>query len=310
MRPNMLTAAALGLILLGPPALAQTEQEASGEATKEAAAADEQTAADYSVGTPIAEVDGTALTLGELISIRQELPQQYQQMPDKVLFDGILEQMIDQFLLAEAAREKGLDESPAVEITLRNQERAILADAYLRQELAKRATEERLQELYEERYIAAEPEDEVKAAHILVETEEKAKKLKAELDAGADFAELAKEHGTDGTKSRGGDLGWFVKSDMVPAFAEVAFDMEPGTISDPVQTDFGWHLIKVEDRRQRTPPELAEVRSELMQEVVRNAQVAIVEELRAETSVEKPEGPVPPEAIRADGLLEPEEAGQ
>ena len=297
----MLTAAALGLLLLGPPALAQSSEEPAGEGGAEAA--------DYGLDTPLAEVDGTALTLGELISIRQQLPQQYQAVPDEVLMEGITQQMIDQFLLAEAAREAGLDERPDVAITLRNQERAVLSDAYLRAEIEQLDLEARVEELYQERYVAAEPEDEVHARHILVETEEKAEELKAELEAGADFAALAEEHGTDGTRTRGGDLGWFVRSDMVPEFADAAFAMEPGTVSDPVQTDFGWHLIKVEDRRPRTPPELDEVRSELMQEAVRNAQVAVVEELRSEADVQKLEA-VPPEAIRADELLEPGQSGQ
>ncbi len=310
MRPTMLTAAALGLILLGPPALAQTDQDTDQESDQPAASEAAEQAADYGLDTPLAEVDGTALTLGEMISIRRELPEQYQSVPDEVLFEGILEQMIDQYLLAEAARASGIDEDPAVEITLRNQRRAILADAYLRRELERLATEERVEELYRERYVEGEPEAEIKAAHILVETEERAKELKAELDAGADFAELAQEHGTDATRNRGGDLGWFAKTDMVPGFAEAAFAIEPGSVSDPVQTQFGWHLIKVEDRRQRTPPELAEVRDDLMQEVIRNAQSTVVEELRAAASVEKPEPAVPPGAIRADDLLRPEQAAE
>ena len=304
MKSHALRAAVLGLLLVAPPALAQTDESGETSAGGEAGEQESAAPADYGLETPLAEVNGTALTLGELIAIRRDLPDQYQALPNKVLLDGIVEQMIDQYLLAEAAREAGIDERPAVEISLRNQRRAILADAYLQAELGKRVTDERVRALYEERYVEAEPEDEVHAYHILVETEEEADEIKAKLDEGADFSELAKEHGTDGTAQRGGDLGWFVQSDMVPEFAEKAFAMEPGTISEPVQTDFGWHIIKLEDRRPRTPPEFEEVRQELMQEVVRNAQVAVVEELRAEADIEKPEAPVPPEAIRAEDLLE------
>lgn len=307
MKSHALRAAALGLVLLGAPALAQTDE--SGEAGAGGEAGEQESAggtapADYGLDTPLAEVNGTELTLGDLIVIRRDLPEQYQALPNKVLLEGILEQMIDQYLLAEAARAEGIDERPAVAISLRNQQRAILADAYLTAEVESRVTEERVRETYEERYVQGEPEDEVHAYHILVETEEEADEIKAKLDAGADFGELAEEHGTDGTAQRGGDLGWFVQSDMVPEFAEKVFAMEPGTISEPVKTSFGWHIIKLEDRRPRTPPEFEEVRAELRQEAVRNAQVAIVEELRAEADIEKPEAPVPPAAVRAEDLLE------
>ena len=108
----------------------------------------------------------------------------------------------------------------------------------------------------------------MRAGHILVETEEKAKDLKSQLDAGADFAALAAEHGTDGTAQRGGDLGWFVHSEMVPEFADAAFAMEPGTISDPVKSAFGWHLIKLDERRDRPAPALEEVKDALLGEVI------------------------------------------
>jgi peptidyl-prolyl cis-trans isomerase C len=295
----MVVPALAGLILGAGAALAQTaEPPAEQPATP---------AADFAIDTPLAEVNGTTLTLGELIAIRRELPEQYQALPDEVLMGGILEQMIDQMLLAEAASAAGLDQRPAVAMSLVNQRRAILADAYLSAEVAKRATPEAVEALYNERYVEAEPVDEVKAGHILVESEELAREIKAQLDAGGDFAELAKEHGTDGTKSRGGDLGWFVHSDMVPEFADAVFAMQPGTVSDPVKTAFGWHIIKLDERRPRAAPALEEVRAELEQEVARNAQVAIVEELRAKAQIEKPEAGPPPAAIRADGLLEPAE---
>jgi peptidyl-prolyl cis-trans isomerase C len=143
----------------------------------------------------------------------------------------------------------------------------------------------------------------VHAGHILVEAEEKAKELKAQLDGGADFAALAAEHGTDGTAQRGGDLGWFVRSDMVPEFADAAFVMEPGTISDPVKTAFGWHIIKLDERRDRAAPPLEEVQNELMGEVIQQAQVAIVEGLRAQSTIVMPDPPLPPQSIRDDEML-------
>ncbi|HUS54511.1 MAG TPA: peptidylprolyl isomerase [Thermohalobaculum sp.] len=285
----------LGLILSGPLGLAQT--------TEPVAPATEY-AGGYAVGSALAEVNGVTLTLGELIAIRRALPEQYQSLPDEVLFSGIVDQIIDQMLLAEAARTAGLDKRPAVALNLLNQQRAILADAYLRREVSTRASPEVVEALYKERYLDAPPEQEVRAAHILVEAEEKAAELKAQLDGGADFVALAAEHGTDGTASKGGDLGWFVKSDMVPEFADAAFAMEPGTTSAPVQTPFGWHIIKLEERRDRPAPALDQVQNELLGEAMQQAQLAIVEELRSQATIVRTEPPLPPQSIREDAMLD------
>ncbi len=308
MKSTFLTAAALGLaplslVLWGSAALAQT----AAEPAEPAAATAETTQAaapEYSIDSALAVVDGVTLTLGELIAIRRELPDQYQALPDEVLFNGIVEQMIDQMLLAQAATAAGLERRPAIALNLLNQQRAILADAYLREAVGARATPEAVEARYRELYLDAEPSQEVRAAHILVETEEIATDLKAQLDAGADFALLAAEFGTDGTTTQGGDLGWFAQSDMVPEFADAAFAMEPGTISAPVKTAFGWHLIRLDERRDRQPPTLEEVREVLMGELIQQAQVAVVEELRMQSAIVMPEPPLPPQSIREDAMLD------
>jgi peptidyl-prolyl cis-trans isomerase C len=292
----LLRAAALGLAFGGPAALAQTAAEPSAPA--------ETPAAEVALGTPLAEVNGETLTLGALVALRRELPEQYQGLADEVLLEGLTEQMIDHMLLAQAAVKAGLGERPAVALNLANQRRAILADAYLQTQVAARITPEAVEALFAERYANAPVEQEVHAAHILVDSEEKAAELKAQIDAGADFAALAAEHGTDGTASRGGDLGWFAHGDMVPEFADAVFAMEPGTVSAPVKTAFGWHLIKLEERRDRQPPALAEVREGLMGEMVQKEQLAVMAELRAGATVVKADPKVPPEAVRADSLLD------
>lgn len=295
--------APLGLVLWGSAALAQTAAEPA-EPAEPAAETTEATAPSYSVDSALAVVDGVTLTLGELIAIRRELPDQYQTLPDEVLFDGVVEQLIDQMLLAQAAKAAGLARHPAIAMNLLNQQRAILADAFLRNEVTARVTPEAVEALYQELYLDSEPKQEVRAGHILVETEEIAGELKAQLDAGADFAALAAEHGTDGTASRGGDLGWFLHPDMVPEFADAAFAMESGAISDPVKTAFGWHLIKLDERRDRQPPALEEVREELMGELIQLAQVAVVAELRMQSIIVMPEPPLPPQSIRDDAMLD------
>lgn len=307
MKLKFVTAAVLGLapigmILSNPVAFAQTTT--TTETPTEPAPAAEATAGGYSIRSPLAEVDGITLTLGELIAIRRQLPEQYQSLPDEVLFDGIVDQLIDQMLLAAAGQKAGLDQRPAVALNLLNQRRAVVADAYLKREVALRATPEAVEALYKERYVDAPPQEEIHAGHILVATEEKAAELKALLDAGGDFAALAAEHGTDGTASRGGDLGWFVRADMVPEFADAAYAMEAGTISDPVQTPFGWHIIKLDERRERPAPALEEVRDTLLGEVIQQAQLAILEETRGQATIVKTTPPLPPQAIRDDALLD------
>ncbi|MDH3666585.1 MAG: peptidylprolyl isomerase [Paracoccaceae bacterium] len=286
-------------------ALAQSTTESSESgASAEAESGEGETAGAFTIRSPLAIVDGVPMELGELVALRRELPDQYQQMPDQVLYEALIDQMIDQMLLAEAGRKAGLDQRPAVAYNLLNQTRAILADAYLRSRIAERATPEAVEALYQERYANSEPAIEVRAGHILVDSQEKAADLKAQIDGGADFAELAKEHGTDGTAQRGGDLGWFVKSDMVPEFANAAFAMEPGTISDPVQTAFGWHLIKLDESRERATPPLEEVQDELLGEVIQKSQEEILAEIRASAEIVKPEPPLPAQAIRADDMLD------
>jgi peptidyl-prolyl cis-trans isomerase C len=251
----------------------------------------------------IATVGDYDLTLGELIAVRQALPQQYQSLPPEVLKEGLMEQLVNQTVLAVRAREEGLDEAPEVALALRNLENSTLADSFMRRRMQERVTAEAIEEAYEARYEGAEPEQEVKAAHILVETKEEAEALRAEIEEGAEFAALAREHGTDGTAQRGGDLGWFVQGDMVPEFADAAFALEPGVVSEPVETPFGWHLILVEERRDRAAPPLEEVRQEIAQELAQQAQQEIIDEARGAVEITRPEREIPVEALMADELI-------
>ncbi len=143
----------------------------------------------------------------------------------------------------------------------------------------------------------------MRAAHILVEDQAEAKDLKAQLDKGADFAALAAEHGTDGTASRGGELGWFVHEQMVPEFADAAFAMQPGEVSDPVQSPFGWHIIKLEERRERPVPPLAEVRDQIVEQLTQKAQADVLTEVRGAAEIELGAEEVPAAAIRADEMI-------
>lgn len=288
----------------GSEAREAAEDETAEEAPEPEAAdgAADEAAASADPDAIVATIGNIELTLGELIALRASLPEQYQALPDEVLMQGLTEQMVDQTLLAEAAREAGLAARRDVALQLRNQERAVLADAYLRTEMAKRVSADALRQAYEEQYVEAEPVEEIRAAHILVDSEEQAAELKERLEAGDDFAKLAEEYGTDGTAARGGDLGWFAQGDMVPSFGEAAFALEPGETSGPVQSPFGWHLIRVDDRRTRPVPEFEEVQEALLEQVTAEAQAAIVEEAREGTDVQLADPP-PPAAIRNDDLI-------
>lgn len=305
-------AAVLAALMTAAPAYAQstTEDTTTAEPKDEAAAPAETTEAapemaveDLSADTVVLTVNGTPITLAELIAVRQSLPEQYQQLPDEILMGALTQQLADQQVLADSAVAKGLENASNVQLALKNQRRATLADAYMTDALIASITEEAVAAAYKERYENAEPVVEVRASHILVEEEAKAQELKKQLDEGADFAALAAEHGTDGTKTRGGDLGWFVHEQMVPEFADAAFAMEPGTISDPVKSPFGWHLINLVEKRDRPAPPLEAVRDELVGELSQELQEKIIMEGREAAEIAKPELAVPAGAIRMDQLL-------
>ena len=233
--------------------------------------------------TVVATVDGTEITLGHMLVLRQRLPQQYQQLPPNVLFDGILDQLVQQTLLGAK-----VDELTATsQFILQNEERALRAAESLREVTADAMTEEALQEAYDRTYGSVEPETEYNASHILVETEEEATALVADLEGGADFAELAKEKSTGPSGPRGGELGWFGKGAMVAPFEEAVVAMEVGAISAPVQTQFGWHVIKLNETRLKDAPSFEEVRGQLQEEVQTEAVQARIDELTAEADISR-----------------------
>lgn len=248
-------------VLLGLPATVMAEDHASSE-------------------TVVATVNGTDITLGHMIVLRQRLPQQYQQLPPDILFNGILDQLVQQTLLGDQIEEL----STASRVTLDNEERALRAAEEARRVVEEAMTDEAIQAAYDELYGNAEPETEYNASHILVETEEDAAALVTELEGGADFAELAMEKSTGPSGPRGGELGWFGTGAMVPPFEEAVVSLEVGAISAPVQTQFGWHVIKLNETRVKDAPALDQVRGELLE----NVQAAAIES-RIETLTETAE---------------------
>ena len=227
--------------------------------------------------TVVATVNGTDITLGHMILLKQRLPDQYRQLPGDVLFEGLLDQLVQHALLGGVVETLPL----SARLTLENEERALRANEEVQRVASAAVTVEALQEAYDQAYGSAEPETEYNASHILVTTEEEAQALVTDLDGGADFAALAKERSTGPSGPAGGELGWFARGAMVPPFDAAVAALEVGAISDPVQTQFGWHVIQLNETRIKDVPTIAEVQEELLGGIQRAAIESRVEELRA-----------------------------
>jgi len=235
----------------------------------------------------IAVVNGEAITEAHVMMFYQSLPQQYQQVPVETLRDKIFESLIERKLLAQAARQAGMLENEELRQRIAYITDDVLQQAYLNQLVEARTTEENLQAAYAEMIADYDNSDEVWARHILLENEADARAVIAELEAGADFAELAKTRSTGPSGASGGDLGYFVREQMVAPFATAAFDLEVGAItSDPVETEFGWHVIKVEGRRPTTPPSYEEVKEGLRTQEAQAALTEHLSELRATAEIQ------------------------
>ncbi|MFN3641370.1 MAG: peptidylprolyl isomerase [Gemmobacter sp.] len=250
----------------------------------------------------LATVNGTAITLGHVAVLREGLPPQYQAIPDPVLFRAILDQLIQQTVLAQAA-EGTLDARATA--GLENARRDYIARIALAAIGGAAVTDAALDAAYRARYAEAAPQTEWSASHILVATEEEAARIRAEIAAGADFAAKAQEHSTDrGSAQQGGALGWFGLGMMVPEFEAAVTALEPGQISDPVQTQFGWHIVTVTDKRLAATPPLEAVRGELVQEIERAAVDARLAELMAAADVTRSDDGVDPALMRDQTLFD------
>ncbi|QBF34094.1 peptidylprolyl isomerase [Thalassococcus sp. S3] len=251
--------------------------------------------------TVVAVVNGTEITLGHMIVAHATLPEQYQQLPPEVLFTGILDQLIQQTTLAQSLEGEPADR---VTLSLENEERSLVAAEVIEQVMGQPISDEEVQAAYDEQYQSGPAGEEYNASHILVETEEEAIAIKTEIDGGADFAETAREKSTGPSGPNGGELGWFGPGRMVPDFEAAVIALEPGQVSDPVQTEFGWHVIKLNETRAVTAPELEEVREQILMSLRQAAVEDRVEELTDGADIERPDvSAIPPETIRNLDLL-------
>ena len=274
-----LIAGAAALPLLAGAAQAQTPPAA-------APAAAPATPADPA--KVLARVNGIAITEGDLAVAAADPALQLPNIPEEQKRELLISYLVDLKLGAKAAEAAKVGDDPEFARKLAYNRDKTLLDQYLDQQAKKAVTPAAAKALYDETVKSMTPEQEVRARHILVENEEDAKKAAARIKGGEDFAKVAAELSTDpGSKTDGGDLGFFTKDRMVEPFAEAAFKMEPGQISDPVKSQFGWHVIKVEEKRAKPVPSLAEMQDQVNTYLERKAQQDLIVGLRGSAKIEK-----------------------
>jgi peptidyl-prolyl cis-trans isomerase C len=236
----------------------------------------------------VARVDGEEIRFSDLANAAQELPEELRGAPPQMLYPLLLDQMIAGRAVAAAARRAGLDKDEAVRARVRRAEEQELQQAYISRALAGLVTDERIRAAYDAEIRARPVEEEVRARHILVPTETEAREALAEIRAGADFNAVAQRRSAGPGAREGGDLGFFKRGDMVPEFAEAAFALQAGQISAaPVRSPFGWHIIRVDERRSSAPPPFEEARETLRQRLFEAEISTVVERARSAAKIER-----------------------
>lgn len=235
----------------------------------------------------VATVNGESVTEGDLAIAASDLDSQFQQLPAEQRRAAALSAIVEIRLMAAEAESQELDADPEFQRRMEFLRQRALHSAFIDENVTSEVDDEAVRERYDQEVSDAPATNEVRARHILVETQEEAEEIIGQLDDGADFEELARENSTDGSSEQGGDLGYFGPGQMVPAFEEVAFTLSVGDYTDePVESQFGWHVIKVEDKRAQQPPSFDEVRDQLRSLIVREAYLERVSEIRESAEVE------------------------
>jgi peptidyl-prolyl cis-trans isomerase C len=258
-------------ILAGLPAMA-------GEAPKGAAA---------DANRVVAVVDGYEIRYSDVNAARDMLPPEAQAYPPNVVFDYLLTAIINSRIVAEEARKTGVNKNTEVQRRMARLEERMLEQEYLIRRVEKELDEKKVRAAYDRMVKETPPEEEVRARHILVGDEKAANDVIARLNKGEDFAAIAKQVSTDGSAQAGGDLGYFTRERMVKPFSDAAFDMKPGTYgTKPVRSQFGWHIIRVEDKRNKKPPTFEEAAEEVRMAARRDLAESYVSALRDKAKVE------------------------
>lgn len=235
----------------------------------------------------VAKVGEDTVTEADIAFASQDFSEQLSQVPPTQWRKVLTDVVVDMKVLANAAEAAGIADEDGFKRQVEFLTMRALRNAYLAREIEGKVSEEAVQAAYDKEFADYAGEEERKASHILLKSKEEAEAVIAELDGGRDFAELAKEKSTGPSGPNGGDLGYFTRGRMVPEFEKAAFELEVGKhSSEPVETQFGWHVIKIEDARKQPAPDLADVRDRLRQQLLRARYSEVLEELKAKTTIE------------------------
>ena len=236
----------------------------------------------------LAKVNGQEIRMSDLNILAQSLPPEARQLPPQQLLPQLLDQAIDGKALVIAAKKDKLDQNPIVARTMQIAAERQLQSAIISRDVGPMLSEDKIHARFNAEFAGKPGEEEVHARHILVKTEAEAKDIITKIKAGGDFAAIAKEKSTDGSAASGGDLGFFKSGDMLPEFSAMAFSLKAGEVSaTPVQTRYGWHVIKVEERRQEPAPTFEQVQEQLRQQMIEEGISKTVLAARSQVKVER-----------------------
>ncbi|HKA80071.1 MAG TPA: peptidylprolyl isomerase [Xanthobacteraceae bacterium] len=275
--------AAVAALLIVLPAVSGCSKDSASEAT-----------AASGPDPVIARVNGVDIKQSDLALAEEDVGADMQAASPEAKREHLISYLADVIMVTQAAEKKKLADNPDFKRRLDFLRKKLLMGYELQDEAKAALTEDALKQTYNEAVKSMGGQEEVRARHILVENEDEAKAILDQIKGGGDFAALAKEKSKDPGAADGGDLGYFTKDQMVPEFADVAFKMYPGQLSNPVKTQFGWHIIKLEDKRTKQPPEFEKVKDQIEAYVARKAQSEFVANLRKTAKIERLDKPAEP----------------
>ena len=269
--------AAIAAVLFTVLAASGCSKDSSSEAPASASASD----------PVVARVNGVDIRQSDLALAEEDVGADMQAVSPEAKREHLISYLADIIMVTQAADKQNLADNPDFKRRLEFLRNKLLMGYELQQQAKTALTDEALRQTYDEAVKSMAGQEEVRARHILVQGEDEAKAILEQLKKGADFATLAKEKSKDPGAAEGGDLGYFTKDQMVPEFADVAFKMYPGQLSNPVKTQFGWHIIKLEDKRTKQPPEFEKVKDQIEAYLARKAQTDFIAKLRQNAKVER-----------------------
>lgn len=237
-------------------------------------------------GKILATVNGAEITEKDVEIARSEIGEQLSNIPAAQQKRELVLYLIENQLLASAAEKENMHEGPEADARLKYYRRRALHDAYYHKNIRLAVDETAMRKVYDEEVAKLEPQEEFRARHILVKTQEDAFEVIERLNRGGDFADLAKELSTGPSGPQGGDLGYSAKGRMVPEFEKAALALKKGEVSEPVKTQFGWHVIKLEDKRMKEPPSFNDVKGSMKSGMIRQKAIEVITGLRKDAKID------------------------